>query len=92
VRRTAPGRPTVADTDAAWREQAACRPQATGVSPNEWFLSNEKKALNAKAVCATCPVQAACLDYAINTEQPWGVWGGKTSAERGTAYQRKRSA
>lgn len=36
----------------------------------------------AKAVCATCPVAAACLDYALDTGQEAGVWGAKTEDER----------
>lgn len=34
----------------------------------------------AKAVCATCPVKAACL--AAATDNDHGVWGGLTRAER----------
>lgn len=35
----------------------------------------------AKAVCAGCPVKAACLTFALqNGEQ--GVWGGTTESER----------
>lgn len=36
----------------------------------------------AKAVCACCPVRAACLAYALATRQPYGVWGGATEKER----------
>lgn len=35
----------------------------------------------AKKVCATCPVAAACLEYALEAREP-GVWGGTTGAER----------
>lgn len=83
------GRPQGTQQD-GWRDQAACRAGVTAVSPEDWFLPNEAKALRAKAVCAGCPVREACLDYALRTQQPWGVWGGQTSEERGTAYQRTR--
>lgn len=79
------GRPKGTQQD-AWREEAACNPATTVASPDEWFLPNEASAVRAKAVCGRCPVQAACLAYATRTRQPWGVWGGQTSAERGTAY------
>jgi hypothetical protein len=36
----------------------------------------------AKAVCQTCPVIQKCLDYAISANEPEGVWGGLTVAER----------
>jgi len=36
----------------------------------------------AKSVCAGCVVRAECLTYALETEQPFGVWGGLTAIER----------
>jgi hypothetical protein len=54
--------------------------------PEDWFLTNGDSALRVKAVCGRCTVRQQCLDYALRTHQPWGVWGGLTSVERGTAY------
>lgn len=36
----------------------------------------------AKAVCATCPYQRACLEYAIEHRENHGIWGGTTVRER----------
>ena len=36
----------------------------------------------AKAICTTCTVQEECLDYALNTNQEAGVWGGYAEDER----------
>ncbi len=36
----------------------------------------------AQQVCAGCPVQQACRDYARATQEPFGVWGGETETER----------
>jgi WhiB family transcriptional regulator, redox-sensing transcriptional regulator len=36
----------------------------------------------AKAVCAGCAVQAKCLEFALDTGQSFGVWGGTTEDER----------
>lgn len=36
----------------------------------------------AKAVCSTCPVAAECLSWALETNQPDGIWGGHTAKER----------
>jgi WhiB family redox-sensing transcriptional regulator len=30
----------------------------------------------AKRVCATCPVRARCLAFALTTNQQFGIWGG----------------
>lgn len=36
----------------------------------------------AKAVCARCPVRAACLALALTRSEPVGIYGGLTPAER----------
>jgi WhiB family transcriptional regulator, redox-sensing transcriptional regulator len=36
----------------------------------------------AKAVCARCPVRADCLEFAVATNQEYGVWGGTCEEER----------
>lgn len=42
----------------------------------------------AKALCARCPIQQACLSYALARAVD-GVWGGTTRAERvGLRHQR----
>jgi WhiB family redox-sensing transcriptional regulator len=36
----------------------------------------------AKMICAACPVQEDCLQYALQTNQESGVWGGYAEDER----------
>lgn len=66
-----------------WRLRASCR----SVEPDLFFpvgttgLAVEQIA-EAKAVCATCPVREACLEYALATNQDSGVWGGTSEDER----------
>src|SRR5260370_316939 len=36
----------------------------------------------AEAVCAGCAVRQECLDFAIQTNQEYGVWGGAAEDER----------
>lgn len=36
---------------------------------------------DALTICRLCPVQRACLAYAIRTGQVYGVWGGKRPQE-----------
>jgi hypothetical protein len=36
----------------------------------------------AKQVCRQCPVRVACLNFALDTGQTSGVWGGLSEAER----------
>jgi WhiB family redox-sensing transcriptional regulator len=70
-----------------WREAAACLDVVGEVS---FFPNREDLAAiaQAKAVCATCPVAAECLTWAIETNQSEGVWGGHTPRERRAIRQR----
>lgn len=44
----------------------------------------------AKAICEECPVREACLDWAVETNQEFGVWGGKTERERAKIRKERR--
>jgi WhiB family redox-sensing transcriptional regulator len=63
-----------------WRDEALCR----DMPEIDFFPSPEDSAgiERAKEVCAVCPVAAECLDYALETRQADGVWGGLTTKER----------
>ncbi len=61
-----------------WQSRAACRGTATTTRDPFFTAGNEDQAL---ALCQVCPVEAACLAYAINTGQTYGVWGGKRQQE-----------
>lgn len=67
----------------AWRHQAACRDSspdlffpvgATGVAAAQIEA--------AKAICTRCPVRLECLEFALETNQEAGVWGGTSEEER----------
>ena len=66
-----------------WRSRAAC----LAADPKLFFpvgttaLAGEQ-ALEAKAVCAGCPVRQECLDWALVTKQDHGIWGGLDEFER----------
>jgi WhiB family redox-sensing transcriptional regulator len=60
--------------------------------PDLFFAESPGDVLLAKALCARCPVRAACLAGALQRGEPWGVWGGALF-ERGavtTAEKRPR--
>jgi hypothetical protein len=59
----------------------------SGQSPGTNSLANDHTIAAtpveaAKAVCATCPVSAECLQWALATGQDSGVWGGTSEEER----------
>ena len=58
--------------------QAACR-GATSV----FFADGAGESYDkAREVCAECPIQAECLDYALRNFEEFGFWGGKSPKER----------
>jgi WhiB family redox-sensing transcriptional regulator len=73
-------------TDVRWREDAACR----GVDTDVFFPATDEEAEEAKAICASCPVRKECLEFALQTRQEDGVWGGLTETERRRLRRRLR--
>ena len=68
-----------------WQASAACR----GMDCEVFFHPSMERARGrrrritaAKAVCKTCPVVRQCLDYALETREPYGIWGGRSEDER----------
>jgi WhiB family redox-sensing transcriptional regulator len=66
-----------------WRGRAACR----DTSPEMFFpVGSTGPAIGqieaAKAICRSCDVQSACLEFALATNQEAGVWGGTSEDER----------
>lgn len=61
-----------------WMTAEAC---ACATEPPELFLSAPSK-VKAKAICAACPVQEQCRQWAIDNGMIHGFWGGTTQAQR----------
>ncbi len=74
-------RTTVSDT--AWRNRASCRFTSPGLFFPVGSTGKSVVGINeAKAVCHACPVRSDCLQYAFETDQDNGIWGGTTEDER----------
>ena len=73
-----------------WRAKSACR----GLDPTIFYPQTEEDADadEAKAVCAVCPVQTECLEYALGFREKEGVWGGATERERRRIIRQRRRA
>lgn len=74
-----------------WRHRAACRDE----DPELFFpIGTTGPALmqveDAKAVCMSCSVTEACLNWALENGQDAGVWGGMSEDER-RALKRRRA-
>ena len=76
-----------------WQYLAECRGEDTSwfFAPNYFEKRWEKDAreAKAKAVCARCPVRDECLEYALRTREPHGIWGGLNEMERRAVLRRR---
>jgi WhiB family transcriptional regulator, redox-sensing transcriptional regulator len=68
-----------------WQESARCQ----GMSADLFFVPDGETRRDrlrrqrlAKSVCAQCPVRVECGDFALRSQQPFGIWGGMTEHER----------
>jgi WhiB family transcriptional regulator, redox-sensing transcriptional regulator len=69
-----------------WQRDAACRGDgAVAFFPPPHFERKDVRLARervAKTICRSCPVVEQCLDYALKTREPHGVWGGLNEFER----------
>ncbi|GAA4485256.1 WhiB family transcriptional regulator [Microbacterium panaciterrae] len=72
-------RPTQ-DEDSAlgWQSQALC----AQTDPEAFFPEKGGSTRDAKRICTTCDVRGECLEYALNNDERFGIWGGLSERER----------
>lgn len=63
-------------------EQWTARARCQNWDPEIFFADPRADSMEAKRVCAGCPVRRECLEYALRTDQRFGVWGALTELER----------
>ncbi|MDT0472981.1 WhiB family transcriptional regulator [Streptomyces sp. DSM 41014] len=52
------------------------------LDPDLFFSDNARDRAAAVRACRGCPLLEPCAAVAIETREPWGVWGGTTAADR----------
>lgn len=57
--------------------------------PELFFADQPFEIEQAKQICRDCPLQAECLQGALERREPHGVWGGELFSE-GVVIARKR--
>ncbi|MBK1787010.1 WhiB family transcriptional regulator [Prauserella sp. ASG 168] len=77
----------------AWSERAACRDE----DPELFFPVTDmgpgaQQTARATAICASCPVRAQCLQYALDGGLDFGIFGGTSERERRDLVRRNRAA
>lgn len=75
-----------------WQYDGACN----GADPETFFSPESERGprrhareAGAKALCSVCPVIDACLEHALKVREPYGVWGGLNTGERGNLLARR---
>ncbi|OON81808.1 WhiB family transcriptional regulator [Streptomyces tsukubensis] len=59
---------------------------------SEFFFPEPGSSVSdAKRVCRACGMRAACLEYALDNDERFGVWGGLSEKER-TRLRQARAA
>jgi WhiB family redox-sensing transcriptional regulator len=72
--------------DTEWMAVGNCRDEP----PSRFFPSDGVGVEVARKICATCPVQAPCLEYALRNRIDHGVWGGASERERRRILRQRR--
>ena len=64
--------------DLGWQDRALC----AQTDPEAFFPEKGGSTREAKRVCRSCEVRAECLEYALEHDERFGIWGGMSERER----------
>jgi WhiB family redox-sensing transcriptional regulator len=62
----------------SWQERALC----AQTDPEAFFPEKGGSTREAKRVCLSCEVRVECLEYALENDERFGIWGGLSERER----------
>ncbi|MGO1285420.1 MAG: WhiB family transcriptional regulator [Brachybacterium sp.] len=66
------------EAELTWQERALC----AQTDPEAFFPEKGGSTREAKKVCVSCEVRAECLEYALENDERFGIWGGLSERER----------
>lgn len=66
------------DGELSWQADALC----AQTDPEAFFPEKGGSTRDAKKVCGSCRVKSECLDYALENDERFGIWGGLSERER----------
>ena len=66
------------DAELSWQERALC----AQTDPEAFFPEKGGSTREANKVCVSCEVRAECLEYALENDERFGIWGGLSERER----------
>ena len=62
----------------SWQERALC----AQTDPEAFFPEKGGSTREAKRICTGCEVRSECLEYALEHDERFGIWGGLSERER----------
>ncbi|WP_295788732.1 WhiB family transcriptional regulator [uncultured Microbacterium sp.] len=62
----------------AWQSDALC----SQTDPEAFFPEKGGSTRDAKRICTSCDVKSECLEYALQNDERFGIWGGLSERER----------
>src|SRR5699024_4812944 len=65
-------------TELSWQERSLC----AQTDPEAFFPEKGGSTREAKKVCTGCEVRQECLEYALEHDERFGIWGGLSERER----------
>lgn len=71
-----------------WTADALC----AETDPEAFFPEKGGSTREAKRVCRSCTVRPECLDYALDHDERFGIWGGLSERERRPLRRASREA
>ncbi|MDA8277799.1 MAG: WhiB family transcriptional regulator [Actinomycetota bacterium] len=71
----------------SWAAEAACR----GSKGSLFYSDCETEERKAKAICSLCCVRIQCLEFALSSREPDGIWGGLNPRQRRRIIRERES-
>ncbi|MFN3949874.1 WhiB family transcriptional regulator [Microbacterium sp.] len=68
----------VEENTLAWQTDALC----SQTDPEAFFPEKGGSTRDAKRICTSCDVKSECLEYALQNDERFGIWGGLSERER----------
>jgi WhiB family transcriptional regulator, redox-sensing transcriptional regulator len=70
-----------------WMSRGTC----AQTDPDAFFPEKGGSTREAKKVCRSCPVRRECLEYALENDERFGIWGGVSERARRAVNRRLRA-
>jgi len=71
-------KPSSDDDALAWQADSLC----AQTDPEAFFPEKGGSTRDAKKICSSCEVRNNCLEYALENDERFGIWGGLSERER----------